>query len=190
MVLASHPAPSVTRPIAHAPVVVLDTRLRVRGLNRAARQLAGSHVGESRGRPAQAVIDARRGSGGPVFDRNSQAIRMLAAGWAPPPERVRIGGETRLLTLLAIDQDDDVLIIATFGPPLQREDRMAEACRLTGRQREVLVSIADGRRCEETAADLGISMATVRHHIRSILAAFGVHSQLAAVAEARRAGIV
>jgi DNA-binding CsgD family transcriptional regulator len=40
------------------------------------------------------------------------------------------------------------------------------------------------------ATRLGISQETVRNHIRSLLRELGVHSRLAAVAEAQRQGLL
>jgi DNA-binding CsgD family transcriptional regulator len=61
---------------------------------------------------------------------------------------------------------------------------------LTGRELEILRLLAEGLRAGVIAASLGLSLATVRNHIRSILRKLGCHSQLEAVAEARRRGLV
>ena len=61
---------------------------------------------------------------------------------------------------------------------------------LTARELEVLGLLARGLRAGAIAAALGLSIATVRNHIRAILRKLGCHSQLEAVAEARRRGIV
>ena len=55
---------------------------------------------------------------------------------------------------------------------------------LTSRQREVLELLGDGKDAGEIAATLGVTIATVRTHIRHILRALGVHTQLAAVVRA------
>ena len=57
---------------------------------------------------------------------------------------------------------------------------------LTPRQQEVIELIADGMPAKLIAARLGIAAATVRRHIRAILLQLGCHSQLEALAEARR----
>lgn len=61
---------------------------------------------------------------------------------------------------------------------------------LAPRQREVLVFLAEGRSVGDIAATLGITEATARTHIHKILTGLEVHSQLAAVAAARRHGLV
>jgi two-component system, NarL family, nitrate/nitrite response regulator NarL len=58
--------------------------------------------------------------------------------------------------------------------------------RLTRRQLEVLELIGRGCAAKEIADELGIAEPTVRNHIRAVLVELRVHSQLAAVAEARR----
>jgi DNA-binding CsgD family transcriptional regulator len=188
------PLPSRTslRAIANEPVLLLDETLRVRGLNRGAEELLGARTEDLIGRPAHAVIDARLASGRSAFDTRAPSLRMVAAGWAAPPEQVRVGASIRELALMAIDHDGERVIVATFRPVPQGEGRMSPASGdvLTERQREVLVELAAGNRCSEIAEHLGVSETTVRHHIRSILAAFRAHSQLAAVAEARRQGVL
>jgi len=62
--------------------------------------------------------------------------------------------------------------------------------RLTKRQREVLQLLAEGEPAKVVAARLGIREVTARNHIRAILIELGCHSQLAAVAEARRRGLL
>lgn len=61
---------------------------------------------------------------------------------------------------------------------------------LTVRERQVLALLAEGLRASTIAHGLGLSEATVRNHIRSILRKLDSHSQLAAVAEARRRGLL
>ncbi len=61
---------------------------------------------------------------------------------------------------------------------------------LTSRQLEVLELLSYGRSAKEIKAELGLSEATVRGHIRLILQAFGAHSQLEAVARAREVGLL
>lgn len=60
--------------------------------------------------------------------------------------------------------------------------------RLSPRERVVLGALTDGRSAEQIAEAELVSVATVRTQIRSMLQKLGVHSQLAAVAQARQAG--
>ncbi|MFN8232094.1 MAG: response regulator transcription factor [Actinomycetota bacterium] len=61
---------------------------------------------------------------------------------------------------------------------------------LTGREREILRSLADGGATGEIAVALGISPMTVQSHVKNILAKLGVHSKVEAVTLAWRTGLV
>lgn len=60
--------------------------------------------------------------------------------------------------------------------------------RLTDRERDTLLALSTGRSVHDIAADWVVSEATVRSHVRGILAKLGAPSQLAAVAMALRCG--
>ena len=61
---------------------------------------------------------------------------------------------------------------------------------LTPRQLEVLKLLSEGRSVREIGAELYLSEATVRNHVRSLLQALGAHSQLEVLAKAREMGIL
>lgn len=61
---------------------------------------------------------------------------------------------------------------------------------LSSREREVLLSLADGNNYQEIADGLFISVDTVRHHIKNIYKKLHVHSQSEAVAKAIRKGLI
>jgi DNA-binding NarL/FixJ family response regulator len=68
-------------------------------------------------------------------------------------------------------------------------DGKGSAFGLTGRERDILMLLAEGRRQEAIAAELVISPKTVATHIQRILAKLGVHSRAEAVAVAHREGL-
>ncbi len=68
------------------------------------------------------------------------------------------------------------------------DDRRSRLDRLTPREAHVLGELLQGKRVREVAHAAFVSEATVRTHVKSILAKLGVSSQLAAVALARDAG--
>ncbi len=85
----------------------------------------------------------------------------------------------------------DPAVLAELLPLLAAERRSADQAagrlsRLTPREREVLVLMAEGCRSDAIAARLVITPATVRTHAQNILSKLGVHSQLEAVAVAAR----
>ena len=61
---------------------------------------------------------------------------------------------------------------------------------LSSRQREILSLLSDGQRARAISTQLGLSEATVRNHIRVLLRKLECHSQLEAVAKARRQRLV
>lgn len=73
---------------------------------------------------------------------------------------------------------------------LTPERSRTEAPELTAREREVLNLLAQGRSPKSVARELKISINTCRAHIRAILEKLGVHSQLAAVVQAGRLGLL
>jgi len=70
----------------------------------------------------------------------------------------------------------------------QEGERLAPFSRLTVRECEVLQDLIEGKNADRIATESFVSVATVRSHIKSLLAKLGVNSQLAAVAAAQRAG--
>jgi DNA-binding CsgD family transcriptional regulator len=82
------------------------------------------------------------------------------------------------------------VIAAIVAPALEVASNTANALRLrlTPRETQVLADIMAGRTAKSIARERGVSEATVRSHIRSVLAKLGVNSQLAAVVLARDLG--
>lgn len=69
-----------------------------------------------------------------------------------------------------------------------RAERMRAFETLTRREQAVLAALMSGRTADRIARDEVVSITTVRSHIRSLLSKLGVHSQVAAVGLAHRAG--
>jgi DNA-binding NarL/FixJ family response regulator len=61
---------------------------------------------------------------------------------------------------------------------------------LTGRENDVLRRLADGLTTEQIAADLYVSVNTVRNHVNNIIRKLNVHSRLEAVSFAIRNGLI
>ena len=68
----------------------------------------------------------------------------------------------------------------------ERDQAAAVLGRLTPREHEVLDELAHGRTVDEVAEASRVSPTTVRSQVASVLSKLGVHSQLTAVARARR----
>lgn len=76
--------------------------------------------------------------------------------------------------------------LAVAGELHRREAEARRFAELTSREQDVLAELIAGRSAAEIAAAQHVSLATVRSHIRAVLAKLGVSSQLAAVALAHR----
>jgi PAS domain S-box-containing protein len=83
-----------------------------------------------------------------------------------------------------------VLILAFDVTSPATEAAVALDPQLTPRQREILDLIASGHSTSEIARMLTLSRETVRNHVRSVLAAFNVHTRVEALAAARRVGLL
>lgn len=121
-----------------------------------------------------------------------EAVRLGVVGWVGKDEPV----EHLLAVIRGALQGD------TWIPPRLLTDVIASlragnchsvvgselAAILTRREREVLSLMVAGMSAESIAAQLFVSRNTVRTHIQHLIGKLGVHSAVAAVAFARRAG--
>ena len=71
-----------------------------------------------------------------------------------------------------------------------RHQAAAGDSRLTARETQVLRLLAGGRNPRQVAAGLGVSLHTVRTHVRNVLRKLGVHSATQAVTQALRRRLV
>jgi DNA-binding CsgD family transcriptional regulator len=79
-------------------------------------------------------------------------------------------------------------VFGLAGTPVRPQ--VAAPTGLTPRQVDVLLLLSGGASTDQIATELVISKTTVRNHISQILQVLGVHSRLAAVAKARREGVI
>jgi two-component system, NarL family, response regulator LiaR len=126
---------------------------------------------------AHAVEAARAGAAAWVpkeqgADELEAVLRGVCRGhaWFPPEMLGEILRQLR----------DDVRRAREDGDPLDV---------LSPRERDVLASMAEGKRVRQIAEELLISADTVRTHTRSIFSKLDVHSRLEAVRVARAAGL-
>jgi PAS domain S-box-containing protein len=108
-------------------------------------------------------------------------------------------GERMTWCVSSVPVHRDQAVVGVFGVarpcgeavPERAEGRAATSGnRLTPRQREVLALLAEGASTTQIATTLGLAEETVRNHIRQLLRRLGVHTRLAAVAYARREGLI
>ena len=84
-------------------------------------------------------------------------------------------------------------IVGVFGlaDPTGEPPRVeTNSVHLTPRQLDVLRYVAAGHSTENIAKSLGISVETVRNHVRGLMGRLGVHTRLEAVIRGHELGIV
>jgi len=173
-----------------------DADMRILLWNAGAEHLTGIPAAEAVGRPCWDVLHGVDEGGGVVCHPGCSGARLAHEGWPVPCRRFLIrtveGRKLVSASTVAVQlpgSDTIVLELLRNGEPVPDNDRPASAS-LTPRQREVLQLLADGVAAKVIARRLRIAEVTVRNHIRAILAELGCHSQLEAVAEARRRGVL
>jgi DNA-binding NarL/FixJ family response regulator len=123
-------------------------------------------------------------------ERIVRAVRIGAVGWVRKDESLDwliyvIRGVARGETWLPPDQIGEVLRLLMRGPDHDEDgDRLLAA--LTGREREVLLCLAEGNRRCDVAKHLHMSPNTVRTHLQNLMGKLGVHTALEAVALTRQ----
>jgi DNA-binding NarL/FixJ family response regulator len=122
--------------------------------------------------------------------RLAAAVALGAAGWVSKTKGFELLLEAVTQTmgdrpLLSLPRREE-LVAAGRARLAAEHDLQQRVSRLTSREQEVLDALSEGKTTQEVADYLFVSMATVRSHIKAILAKLEVSSQLAAVVQAGR----
>lgn len=165
--------------------------LRIDAWNDELESLTGIPAAEAIGRPCWEVLGGLDEEGAMICHPGCSAARLAREGWSVPSRRILIkAAEGRKLfkmsTITAVNADRGTVGLHLFQPTADTESDPAPVSHLTARQHEVLELIAEGAPAKVIATRLGVAEVTVRNHIRAILLQLGCHSQLEALAEARR----
>lgn len=165
------------------PAYVIDKFGVIRWLNPAAEKI----VGNVRGHQITSVLaPEERRRGREIFIRNLNG----------PPEGsenrgvvMNSDGERIEVELSAVPLKQGGHVFGVFGLVKDVVEETPEQMhpQLTPRQIEILHLLEQGRSTAQIAAQLHLSIETVRNHIRHLMQALGVHSRLEAVAVARSA---
>jgi DNA-binding CsgD family transcriptional regulator len=172
-----------------------DAGLTVLAWNEAAERLTGIPAESAIGHQCWDVLHGVSERGDVICHPGCSNARLAREGWplqctrmliATPSGRKAVSIST--ITVQRIGEEPIVLNLIRNGFPL--EPRKKAAQRLTARQIDVLQGLAAGQQVKTIAARLGISETTTRNHVAAILRRLGCHSQLEAVAEARRLELI
>jgi len=171
-----------------------DPDLTIVAWNRAAEELTGVPAKAAVGRRCWEVLGGHDERGNLVCHPGCSTARLAREGWPVSCQDVLITagrGKRRVaLSTVAIDQGDGPLFVHVMVPHGENRPGHRLPVSLTPRQEEVLRLLADGIPAKVIATRLGLAEDTVRNHIRAILAALETHSQLEAIAKARRLQLV
>lgn len=188
--------------IAGDPLIICGPGSRVTGWNDAAASLTGMPAEVAAGQPCWSVLRGVDPVGTPVCRPGCTYARRARAGRPLPAHDLLIpvadGSRRRvrasMLSLEGPDPGTYAIVLQDRGAPGAPEGAdpppAPDAIRLTPREREVLELLAAGIPVRSVAQRLGLSEATVRNYVRRIFMALRCHSQLEAVAVARRAGLI
>lgn len=169
-----------------------DAGMRILLWNAEAERLTGIDAGDAVGRSCWDVLRAVDERGGLICHAGCSGARLAREGWPVPCHRMVIRTESgerkhvNVSTVAVRVPGDEPIVLQLLRSGDEGANGAPPAARLTRRQLEVLRLLADGVPAKLIAQRLGIAQVTVRNHIQAILAELRCHSQLEAVAEARR----
>lgn len=171
-------------------VFAFDADLTIVSWNRAAEELTGVSAEEAVGRYCWEVLGGHDERGNLVCHRGCSTARLARERWPVRCQglliRAREGKQRVEVSTIALDEGDRSLFLHVIVPRSETAPPRASPGLLTPRQHQVLGLLAEGVPAKVIAARLGITESTVRNHIRAILVELGTHSQLEAIAKARR----
>ncbi len=178
-------------------LLVFDADYTTLGWNRAAEELTGIPASEAVGKPCWDVLGAVDERGSLVCHPGCSGARLAGEGWPVRCQRllIRTAAGTRrsvAVSTVAVREGGRQLYLHLLGNGWEVEDDRlvpesgGSGFQLTRRQLQVLALIDRGCSAKRIAAELGIAESTVRNHIRAILLQLGCHSQLEALAAARK----
>jgi len=170
------------------PAYIVDNDLRVRWQNAASKELVGDLRGRLEG-SSQVVPED--------LDRARDAFTQKQNGAEHAEVELSVLRRDGTLVRIAVSsvplKNPAGQMIGSFGliQVLGELDQASErAPRLSPRERETLALLAAGHSTVEMAERMAISKETVRNHVKRVLRALDASSRVAAVAKARRAGLV
>lgn len=196
-------------------VFVVDPAYRIVHWDARVETLTGFLAEEMVGRTCQEVLRAECEGGVRLCTKGCPIMGLARAGLPIPSYDMRV--DTRVagkrwvnVSVLSVNSEEGPYLVHLLRDAQKAHDALEMARDLvrlssmgsapapdrrdvpdlTPRQAEVLELLAMGRSVKEICTELYLSKATVRNHVRALLQALGAHSQLEAVAAARRMGLL
>ena len=178
-------APSIEK--LTVPAYILDRNSTVRWMNAA----AVARFGDLRGKRITQIVDPADAA----LARQEYAAKLLGTQeTSEGTVTIRAADGTRQVVEISSTQLlEEGSIVGIFGLANPAEEPVpvaADSPHLTPRQLDVLRYLAAGHSTTAIATKLGISIDTVRNHIRGIMARLEVHTRLEAVIRAHDLGLV
>jgi DNA-binding CsgD family transcriptional regulator len=170
--------------------------MRVIAWNKAAEELTGIPEREAVGRFCWEILLSTDDTDAVICHAGCSTARLAREGWPIPTRpvwiRTREGKRHVSMSTVTVAAEPTPIFLHLMR---NGREQAAKPCdgtpiALTPRQREILRHLSDGVPAKVIAKTLELSQTTVRNHIRGILTALGCHSQLEAVARARRDGLL
>jgi PAS domain S-box-containing protein len=179
---------------------VFDDERTIVSWNRAAEELTGIAAAETVGKRCWDVVGGVDERGSLVCHPRCSGARLAAEGWPVHCQQLLVktaAGTRRLVSVstIAVRNGGRPLFVHLLrnGAEVEADhddEAPEQGSLLTARQLEVLALFDEGCSAKAIAQQLQIAESTVRNHIRAILLEFGCHSQLEALAVARRRGLL
>jgi DNA-binding CsgD family transcriptional regulator len=182
--------------LSGSALIGFDADLRVRIWNDAAEELTGTSTEDAVGRHCWELVRGREENGSPFCGPNCELARQVRGGNAVPCCRLILeaadGPRSTAVSTITVEGDDPLYLHVVSDPAEVTPHKRLLTARphVTEREHEILELLAGGVPAKVIALSLGISVSTVRNHIRSILAKLHAQSQLQALARARDLGLI
>lgn len=175
------------------PVFTFDDELKVVSWNAAAEQLTGVVASDAVGLHCWELLGGHDRQGSLVCHPGCSYARIAREGRPVVSHDLVVrtvrGRRAFALSTIELERPEGRLFLHVLGGP-EPERGGPRRPQLTPRQYEVLELLAQGVAVRPLAVRLGIRESTARNHVRAVLGELGAHSQLEAVATARRRGLL
>src|SRR5215831_16996485 len=170
----------------NVPAYAVDRFGIIRWINSAAKKL----VGDIRGKQQSSVVVPEQAREA----KESFLRKMMGTEKSTDATVIVTGpdGERHQVEISSCAIHEGHRIVGVFGVVKHRDKSAPPAPHphLTPRQNQILHLLAHGHSTSQIAAELHLSIDTVRNHIRRMLRALGAHSRIEALAVAHREGIL